>query len=452
MIELGVGLAFQGAWDSLAEWSERAVRAAAMIGDPALTATALAVDAAGAALGGRGEVARRKRHAAALAVDALSDDQLIDRLDAPAYLALSEIFLDRYEDAGRHARRGLRLARESGSGELVSMMTANLGTSLWMSGRSAEAVELFEAAVESARLVQNTSDLVWTLFNSAYASFTAGDVELAFVKAEESWELAQTLEPGPISATSACALASVLLEQGQAARAAELFVTGAGGEELRMLGGSFRGKYLHALTRARLAAGRLANAERSAAAAEACGAEVDLPVAQAMAQLARAEVELAGGDPAAAGRQAAAAAAKLEGAGDVFDATRARVFAGRALAAAGQIDAAAVELERAARAFAEFGADRYRAEAERELRKLGRTVYRRSGAGTASDGVASLTERELQLALLVVDRKTNPQIAAELFLSQKTVESHLRNIFRKVGVANRVELARAVEQADRAAG
>jgi DNA-binding CsgD family transcriptional regulator len=36
-----------------------------------------------------------------------------------------------------------------------------------------------------------------------------------------------------------------------------------------------------------------------------------------------------------------------------------------------------------------------------------------------------------------------------LFLGQKTVESHLRNIFRKVDVSSRVELARAVERADR---
>jgi DNA-binding CsgD family transcriptional regulator len=65
--------------------------------------------------------------------------------------------------------------------------------------------------------------------------------------------------------------------------------------------------------------------------------------------------------------------------------------------------------------------------------------------------VASLTERELQVARLVVDRKTNPEIAAELFLSQKTVETHLRHIFRKLNVASRVELARAVERAVQAA-
>ena len=53
------------------------------------------------------------------------------------------------------------------------------------------------------------------------------------------------------------------------------------------------------------------------------------------------------------------------------------------------------------------------------------------------------------MARLVVDRKTNPEIAAELFLSQKTVETHLSNIFNKMGVATRVALARAVERSDR---
>ena len=116
-----------------------------------------------------------------------------------------------------------------------------------------------------------------------------------------------------------------------------------------------------------------------------------------------------------------------------------------------QGDRAAIELQRAAREFEARGALRYRDEAERELRKLGHHIHRRTRPGKAAwAGIESLTEREHQVARLVVDRKTNPEIAAELFLSQKTVETHLRNIFRKLDVASRVELAHTVERADRA--
>lgn len=51
------------------------------------------------------------------------------------------------------------------------------------------------------------------------------------------------------------------------------------------------------------------------------------------------------------------------------------------------------------------------------------------------------------MARLVVDRRTNPEIAEALFLSPKTVETHLRNIFRKLQVSSRVEVARAIERA-----
>jgi len=86
------------------------------------------------------------------------------------------------------------------------------------------------------------------------------------------------------------------------------------------------------------------------------------------------------------------------------------------------------------------------------LRKLGRHIHRRTHPGsTEGSGIESLTERELQVARLVVDRRTNSEIAAELFLSQKTVETHLRNIFHKMDVTTRAALARAVERADRTA-
>ena len=143
--------------------------------------------------------------------------------------------------------------------------------------------------------------------------------------------------------------------------------------------------------------------------------------------------------------------AALESAGCVFDAAVSRALAGRALAQAGERDRAAAELERAASAFHSFGCEGHQARAERELRKLGRRMQHRSRPGAADEiGIASLSERELEVARLIVDRKTNPQIATALFLSTKTVESHIRNMFRKLDVSSRVELARVIEQADRA--
>ena len=174
-------------------------------------------------------------------------------------------------------------------------------------------------------------------------------------------------------------------------------------------------------------------------------------MAAAWADRAAAAVDLYAGDAAGAAKQALAAAAAADEVGAPVEAALSRTLAGRALAQAGQNDRAVAELERAAAEFDRCGALRYRDEAEQELGKLGHRVHRRTRPGKAdASGLESLTGRELQVARLVVDRKTNPEIAADLFLSQKTVETHLRNIFRKLDVSSRVELARAVERADRA--
>ena len=123
-----------------------------------------------------------------------------------------------------------------------------------------------------------------------------------------------------------------------------------------------------------------------------------------------------------------------------------RSLMGRALAAAGDRERAIEALREAERELDRFGSVRERDAARRELRKLGARAEPRGPATAEDSGMAALTKRELEIAALVTDRKTNREIASELFLSAKTIESHMRNIFVKLGASSRVEVARTVER------
>jgi DNA-binding NarL/FixJ family response regulator len=70
-----------------------------------------------------------------------------------------------------------------------------------------------------------------------------------------------------------------------------------------------------------------------------------------------------------------------------------------------------------------------------ELRATGSTV------GRSADALPRLTPQELQVALVVARGATNHEAAATLFLSQKTIEYHLSNIYRKTNIRSRADLA-----------
>jgi DNA-binding NarL/FixJ family response regulator len=168
-----------------------------------------------------------------------------------------------------------------------------------------------------------------------------------------------------------------------------------------------------------------------------------------MADRALAAVALAAGTPEVAAQQALASAATADEVGMPVDAALSRTLAGRALAQAAERDRAIAQLWQAADQFHACGALRYRAAAEFELRRLGQRIHRRTKPGDPhKSGVQSLTSRELEIARLVVDRRTNPEIAEALFLSPKTVETHLRHLFSKLDVSSRAEVARVVERSD----
>jgi DNA-binding CsgD family transcriptional regulator len=71
------------------------------------------------------------------------------------------------------------------------------------------------------------------------------------------------------------------------------------------------------------------------------------------------------------------------------------------------------------------------------LLATGETVRRRSAESAASD---ELTAQERQIALMVRDGMTNPEIGARLFLSARTVEWHLRKVFTKLSITSRRQL------------
>ena len=105
-------------------------------------------------------------------------------------------------------------------------------------------------------------------------------------------------------------------------------------------------------------------------------------------------------------------------------------------------------LERAASELAACGAIRLRDEAARELRRRGVKATARRRRATGTEGLASLSGREREVADLVALGRTNKEIAAELFLSEKTVESHMSRLFGKLGVRSRAEVAKAVGGAE----
>ena len=148
---------------------------------------------------------------------------------------------------------------------------------------------------------------------------------------------------------------------------------------------------------------------------------------QAAGEYARASVALARADAEgalAAARGAADAWARLSA---PYEVARCRVLIGRALRLIGDAESAVAELAEARRAFARLGA----APAEHEVAVL-------LGDARVPGG---LSPRELEVLRLVAAGKSNPEIAAALVLSGKTVSRHLSNIFAKLDVGSRTAAA-----------
>jgi DNA-binding CsgD family transcriptional regulator len=88
-----------------------------------------------------------------------------------------------------------------------------------------------------------------------------------------------------------------------------------------------------------------------------------------------------------------------------------------------------------------MGLDAFAERAGRELLATGETARKRT-AVTAGDEV--LTAQEAQVARLARDGLSNPEVGARLFLSPRTVQHHLGNVFTKLGITSRGQLIHAL--------
>jgi DNA-binding NarL/FixJ family response regulator len=87
--------------------------------------------------------------------------------------------------------------------------------------------------------------------------------------------------------------------------------------------------------------------------------------------------------------------------------------------------------------FEGLGATLWAEKARVELRASGQTARKRDPSTRAE-----LTEQELQIARFVGEGLTNREVAAQLFLSPRTIDFHLRNVYKKLGISSRTALAR----------
>jgi DNA-binding CsgD family transcriptional regulator len=385
---------------------------------------------------GRIADAARYIEAAGQLVAAAPDDQLADWLDAIAWLCWTETMMARYTDALTHFDRAVAIARSTGQGYIISNLLAGQAQVQTMRGRLEEASSAAEEAAEVARLLGSGHQLVFALGQQCLVESWSGEDETAVRLGEEAVRTGNG--NGEWSGAQAqYALAVALINAGRREAGRDAMAQACGGSNRPMLDRRSLLSACEVMAGLEADCGNQGEASKWAERA----AKVAYPGHEATAWLARAH-SLRGTDPHAAAVAAVEAAQFFDGAGLLIDAGRARLCAGIAFAEAGSGDQARAELAAAARTFAECGARSLHDATARQLRKLGVRVPVPGRSG----GAHGLTQRQLDVVKLVGEGYTNQQIAESLFVSVRTVETHLSHIFAKLGVTTRTGILKAISE------
>lgn len=353
--------------------------------------------------------------------------------------------MEMWGDDLAHARDHLGMAFARSRGGETVRVTQRIGFlaeceyRLGLLGESSVHAELaVEAATEAGRLW----DLPLLHSLAAYPAATSGNFELAEVHVQEAANWAALLPIPAFRAYAAAAAAALALARDDMAA---LLDASRSLDEAYRLAETGTASFGPVLAEALLRQDRLDEAEEYLADFESRATAGERRSALLGASRVRGQLEAARGNKAGAARAFLSGARLVKRLDMPLEVARWAEAYGGFLLGIGRAKDGAARLSEALETYEKIGAVPYAARARAALAHLGP-----SGAGAAGGSPVAarpglnLSAAETMVAHLVAAGRSNKQIAAELVVSVKTIEYHISNIYRRLGISSRVKLAQLV--------
>lgn len=344
---------------------------------------------------------------------------------------VASLLLGNGADALTLSSRAIEAARARGAvSSLPQMLEIVVQAQLWM-GRydavAANAMDGLRLAQETGRSTSGAQHLAWLALTAA----VEGDGETCGLRAARAIELAGVHGVSVAEALGTLALAHLDVAEGRHTDAVNRLRTVARTGDPLVI----RVMATPLLVESAVRTGDIEQARTALGVLERWADSTRDPDRRALA--ARCHALLA---PSAEAEERFGEALELHRKGScAFETARTRLLYGGMLRRSRRPGAAREHLHGALETFERYGARLWSEHARAELRAAGESVR---PSGSRSDAGTLLTAQQFQIATLVAEGATNREVAARLFISPRTVEHHLRNIFARLGVRSRVELAR----------
>lgn len=353
------------------------------------------------------------------------------------WAAAAASLLGEGDAAAAYGARAGAVARVSGMAGTLPVVLENAATAERMNSRFALSTALSTEGLALAREAGISNSAAAHLANLAVCAAVRGEEDVCHTHARQALAIAIPHRLGLRVGVASYALGVLDLGLGRFAQAHErlaaLVDAGPGAGHPVVVWGSVADR-----VEAAVAAGDEAAARNAVAFLERWSAHA--ASARSRALLARCRALVAEDDKAVSLLYEALGHLAADS-GAAYDRARTALLLGERLRRARRVGEARGHLRQAMEVFQRLAAEPWERRARGELRAAGESADR-----PAPDALAALTPQELRIARLVAQGAANREVAAQLFLSPRTVEYHLYKVYPKLGISSRAELTRLLLQ------